>query len=225
MSATKISPKIILVIDVGGTHLKIGTTGSRKLIKVPSGPAMTAAQMAATVRKAVVGIKYDAVSIGYPGPVVNNQPTLEPHNLGKGWVKFDYKNAFGRPVKIINDAAMQALGDHLGGRTLFLGLGTGLGSALVIDGKVLPLELAHLPYKKGGSYEEFLGTAGLKRVGKKKWRRYVNDVVSRLKNALLADTVVLGGGNVRLIEEFPPGVRPGKNANAIRGGYRLWNQP
>jgi polyphosphate glucokinase len=225
MSATKISPKIILVIDVGGTHLKIGTTGSRKLIKVPSGQTMTAAQMAATVRKAVVGIKYDAVSIGYPGPVVNNQPTLEPHNLGQGWVKFDYKNAFGRPVKIINDAAMQALGDHLGGHTLFLGLGTGLGSALVIDGKVLPLELAHLPYKKGGSYEEFLGTAGLKRVGKKKWRRYVNDVVSRLKNALLADTVVLGGGNVRLVEKFPPGVRPGKNANAIRGGYRLWNQP
>jgi polyphosphate glucokinase len=225
MSATKISPKTILVIDVGGTHLKIGTTGSRKLIKVPSGPAMTAAQMAATVRKAVVGIKYDAVSIGYPGPVAKNRPLREPHNLGKGWMKFDYKNAFGRPVKIINDAAMQALGDHLGGRTLFLGLGTGLGSALVIDGKVLPLELAHLPYKKGGSYEEFLGTAALKRVGKKKWRRCVNDVVSRLKNALLADSVVLGGGNVRLIEEFPPGVRPGKNANAIRGGYRLWNQP
>jgi polyphosphate glucokinase len=225
MSVTKISPKIILVIDVGGTHLKIGTTGSRKLIKVPSGPTMTAAQMAATVRKTVVGVKYDAVSIGYPGPVVKNRPLLEPHNLGKGWVKFDYKNAFGRPVKIINDAAMQALGDHLGGHTLFLGLGTGLGSALVIDGKVLPLELAHLPYKKVGSYEEFLGTAGLKRVGKKKWRRYVNDVVSRLKNALLADSVVLGGGNVRLIEEFPPGVRPGKNANAIRGGYRLWNQP
>ena len=225
MSAPKISPKIILVIDVGGTHLNICTTGSRKLIKVPSGPTMTAAQMAATVRKAVVGVKYDAVSIGYPGPVVKSRPLREPHNLGKCWVKFDYKNAFGRPVKIINDAAMQALGDHLGGHTLFLGLGTGLGSALVIDGKVLPLELAHLPYKKGGSYEEFLSTAGLKRVGKKKWRRYVNDVVSRLKNALLADTVVLGGGNVRLIEKFPPGVRPGKNANAIRGGYRLWNQP
>jgi polyphosphate glucokinase len=186
---------------------------------------MTAAHMAAAVRKAVVGIKYDAVAIGYPGPVLNNQPSLEPHNLARGWVKFDYKNAFGRPVKIINDAAMQALGDHRGGRMLFLGLGTGLGSALVVHGKVLPLELAHLPYKKGGSYEDYLGNAGLKRFGKKKWRRYVNDVVTRLRNALLADSVVLGGGNVRLIDEFPPGVRPGKNANAIRGGYRLWNEP
>jgi polyphosphate glucokinase len=224
MPAAKAIPKIILVIDVGGTQLKIGTTGSRRIIKIPSGLTMTAAQMATAVRKAVVGVKYDAVSIGFPGPVVKNRPLLEPHNLGKGWVKFDYQHAFGRPVKIINDAAMQALGDHLGGRTLFLGLGTGLGSALVIDGKVLPLELAHLPCKKGRSYEEFLGTAGLKRVGKKKWRRYVMDVVSRLKAAFIADTVVLGGGNVRLIEEFPPNVRPGKNANAIRGGYRLWNQ-
>jgi polyphosphate glucokinase len=225
MNAKKLQPKIILVVDVGGTNLKISTTGSRKIIKIPSGPTMTAARMAAAVRKAVVGIKYDAVAIGYPGPVVKNQPSLEPHNMARGWVKFDYKNAFGRPVKIINDAAMQALGDHRGGRMLFLGLGTGLGSALVVDGKVLPLELAHLPYKRGGSYEDYLGNAGLKRFGKKKWRRYVNDVVNRLKNALLADTVVLGGGNVRLMDEFPPGVRAGKNANAIRGGYRLWNAP
>jgi polyphosphate glucokinase len=225
MKLKQLKPKIILVVDVGGTNLKIGTTGSRKIIKIPSGPTMTAAHMAAAVRKAVVGIKYDAVAIGYPGPVLNNQPSLEPHNLARGWVKFDYKNAFGRPVKIINDAAMQALGDHRGGRMLFLGLGTGLGSALVVHGKVLPLELAHLPYKKGGSYEDYLGNAGLKRFGKKKWRRYVNDVVTRLRNALLADSVVLGGGNVRLIDEFPPGVRPGKNANAIRGGYRLWNEP
>lgn len=222
MPATKTPPKIILVIDVGGTHLKIGTTGSRRIIKIPSGLTMTAAQMAAAVRKVVVGVKYDAVSIGFPGPVVKNRPLLEPHNLGKGWVKFDYQHAFGRPVKIINDAAMQALGDHLNGCTLFLGLGTGLGSALVVDGKVLPLELAHLPYKKNRTYEEFLGTAGLKRVGNKKWRHYVCDVVSRLKAAFIADSVVLGGGNVRLIEDFPLGVRAGKNANAIRGGYRLW---
>ena len=222
--AIKPAPKLILVIDVGGTHLKIGTTGSRAITKIASGSAMTAAQMAAVVRQVVVGVKYDAVSIGYPVPVVKNRPLREPHNLGPGWVKFDYQHAFGRPVKIINDAAMQALGDHLGGRTLFLGLGTGLGSALVVDGRVLPLELAHLPYKKGRSYEEFLGTAGLQRAGKKKWRRYVMDVVSRLKAAFIADTVVLGGGNVRLIETFPPGVRAGKNANAIRGGYRLWTQ-
>jgi len=222
--AIKPAPKLILVIDVGGTHLKIGTTGSRAITKIASGSAMTAAQMAAVVRQVVVGVKYDAVSIGYPVPVVKNRPLREPHNLGPGWVKFDYQHAFGRPVKIINDAAMQALGDHLGGRTLFLGLGTGLGSALVVDGRVLPLELAHLPYKKGRSYEEFLGMAGLQRAGKKKWRRYVMDVVSRLKAAFIADTVVLGGGNVRLIETFPPGVRAGKNANAIRGGYRLWTQ-
>jgi polyphosphate glucokinase len=224
MRATKAVPKIVLVIDVGGTHLKVGTTGSRHIIKLPSGPSMTAAQMAAAVRQAVVGIKYDAVAIGYPGPVVKNRPLREPHNLGHGWVKFDYNAAFGRPVKMINDAAMQALGDHLGGRTLFLGLGTGLGSALVIDGSVLPLELAHLPYKKGGTYEQYLGNAALKRLGKKKWRRYVNDVVIRLKNAFIADTVVLGGGNVRLIEEFPPDVRAGNNEHAIRGGYRLWEQ-
>jgi len=224
MSAAKTRPKTILVIDVGGTHLKVCTTGNRTIIKIPSGPTMTAAQMAAAVRKAVVGVKYDAVSIGFPGPVVENHPLLEPHNLGKGWVKFDYQHAFGRPVKMINDAAMQALGDHLSGRTLFLGLGTGLGSALVVDGNVLPLELAHLPYKKGRSYEKYLGTANLKRVGKKKWRRYVADVVGLLKAAFIADSVVLGGGNVRLIEKFPPHVRAGKNANAIRGGYRLWHR-
>lgn len=223
MSVTQSKRKIILVVDVGGTHLKIATTGSRKVVKIASGPAMTAAQMAAAVRKAVVGVKYDAVAIGYPGPVVHNQPALEPHNLGRGWVKFDFKTAFGRPVKIINDAAMQALGSHRGGRMLFLGLGTGLGSALVIDGHVLPLELAHLPYKNGRSYEEFLGTAGLKRAGKKKWRGCVAEVVRLLKQALLADHVVLGGGNARLVKEFPPGVEFGRNTNAIRGGYRLWN--
>lgn len=224
MRAKKLKPKIILVVDVGGTHLKISTSGSRKLIKLPSGPTMTAAQMAAAVRKAVVGIKYDAVAIGYPGPVINNQPVLEPHNLGRGWVKFDYKTAFGRPVKIINDAAMQALGGHRGGCMLFLGLGTGLGSALVIKGHVLPLELAHLPYKKNRSYEAYLGTAGLKRAGKRKWRGDVAVVVGLLKKALLADHVVLGGGNARLIKTFPPGVEPGRNTNAIRGGYRLWSE-
>ncbi len=224
MSVTPLKPKTILVVDVGGTHLKIATTGSRKVIKVLSGPTMTAAQMAAAVRKAVVGIKYDAVAIGYPGPVINNQPMREPHNLGRGWVMFDFKTAFGRPVKIINDAAMQALGGHRGGRMLFLGLGTGLGSALVIDGHVLPLELAHLPYIKNRSYEDFLGTAGLKRLGKKKWRSHVAAVTGLLKQALLVDYVVLGGGNARLIKQFPPGVAFGKNTNAIRGGYRLWNQ-
>jgi polyphosphate glucokinase len=215
-------PKKILIIDVGGTHIKIHLTGFGKTVKLLSGPTMTAARMAAAVRSAATGWKYDAVSIGYPGPVKDNRPVLEPHNLGGGWIHYDFKKAFGRPVKIINDAAMQALGGHIGGRMLFLGLGTGLGSALVIDESVLPLELAHLPYKKNRSYEEYLGNAGLKRLGKKKWLYHVEVVVGLLRRALLADYVVLGGGNVRLIKKFPPGVTPGENANAFRGGQRLW---
>jgi polyphosphate glucokinase len=180
--------------------------------------------MAKADKNATVGWQYDAVSIGYPGPVKDNQPVLEPHNLGGGWVRFDYQKAFGKPVKIINDAAMQALGGHTGGRMLFLGLGTGLGSALVIDRTVLPLELAHLPYRKNRSYEEYLGTAGLKRLGKKKWQSHVKIVVELLKRALLVDYVVLGGGNVRLLKKFPPNVIPGKNSNAILGGQRLWEK-
>ena len=217
----KTAPEKILVLDVGGTNLKIRATGTA-LVKIPSGPTMTAAQMVTAVKKVSAGWKFDAISIGYPGPVKDNQPLREPHNLGGGWVKFNFKKAFGRPVKIINDAAMQALGSHIGGRTLFLGLGTGLGSALVIDGSVLPLELAHLPYKKNRSYEEYLGDAARKRLGKKKWLQHVEEVISLLKAALLADRVVLGGGNARLIEKFPPGVEAGKNANAFIGGQRLW---
>lgn len=215
------APEKILVVDVGGTNLKIRATGTA-LVKVPSGPTMTAAQMAAAVKKVSADWKFDAVSIGYPGPVKDNRPLREPHNLGGGWVKFDFKKAFRRPVKIINDAAMQALGSHIGGRTLFLGLGTGLGSALVIDGSVLPLELAHLPYKKNRSYEEYLGDAARKRLGKKKWLHHVEEVISLLQAALLADRVVLGGGNVRLIKHFAPGVEAGGNANAFLGGQRLW---
>ena len=219
----KTQSKKILVIDVGGTNLKIQASGMKEAVKVPSGPKMTAAQMAAAVKKVSVNWQFDAVSIGFPGPVKDNRPVREPHNLGGGWVKFDFKKAFGKPVKIINDAAMQALGSHTGGCTLFLGLGTGLGSALVIDGGVLPLELAHLPYHKNKSYEEYLGNLAMKRLGKKKWRKHVEEVVLLLKNALLADTVVLGGGNARLIKTFPPGVEAGKNANAFAGGERLWH--
>ena len=221
----KSPPQKILVIDVGGTHVKFHVPGLGKVVKINSGHATTAAQMAAAVKNISAGWQYDAVTIGYPGPVKNNRPLREPHNLGGGWVKFNYQKAFGRPVHIINDAAMQALGGHTGGRMLFLGLGTGLGSALVVGDTVLPLELAHLPYKKNRSYEEYLGTAGLKRLGKKKWQRHVAEVVRLLKNALLVDYVVLGGGNARLVEKFPPGVRRGKNSNAIRGGRRLWHQP
>jgi polyphosphate glucokinase len=218
----KTETKKILVIDVGGTNIKIHAPGIRQPVKVPSGPRMTAAQMAAAVKKVSAGWQFDAVSIGFPGPVKNNRPLREPHNLGGGWMKFDFKKFFDRPVKMINDAAMQALGSHVGGRTLFLGLGTGLGSAMVMDDALLPMELAHLPYKKNKTYEQYLGEAALIKYGKKRWRKHVADVVELLRNALLADTVVLGGGNARLVKKFPEGVTAGKNVNAFIGGERLW---
>ena len=215
----------ILVIDIGGTHVKVLATGHRQRVEFPSGPKMTPAKMVAAVWAATAGWKYDAVSIGYPGPVVHGHPLCEPHNLGPGWVGFDFKKAFGgRPVKIINDAAMQALASYKGRRMLFLGLGTGLGAALIVDGVLEPLELAHLPYQKGRTYEDYLGLAGLKRLGKRKWRRHVNEVVKLFKAALEADYVVLGGGNARLLKKLPPGSCLGNNANAFRGGYRLWSK-
>ena len=215
----------ILVIDVGGTHLKLLATGRKQRVKLPSGPDMTPAKMVAAVRAATVGWRYDAVSIGYPGPVLRDRPVSEPHNLGRGWVRFDFKKAFGRrPFKIINDAAMQALGSYRGKRMLFLGLGTGLGSTLIVEGVIAPMELVHLPYKNGRSYEDFVGLAGLKRLGIRKWRRHVNEVVTLLKTALEADHVVLGGGNAKLLNKLPPGVRLGDNANAFRGGFRLWSK-
>ena len=215
----------VLVIDVGGTHVKLLATGRRNRIELPSGPDLTPKKMVAAVRAATAGWDYDVVSIGYPGAVVHGRPFLEPHNLGRGWVRFDYGRAFGRPVKIINDAAMQALGSYRGGRMLFLGLGTGLGSAMIVDGVLEPMELAHLPYKKGRTYEDYVGIAGLERLGKKKWRKHVADVVERLKAALQADYVVLGGGNARLLKKLPPGARLGENSNAFRGGFRLWTMP
>src|SRR5512137_2053246 len=209
----------ILVIDVGGTHVKVLASGHKKRVEIPSGPKMTPAKMVVAVRAATAGWEYDAVSIGYPGPVVHGRPLSEPHNLGRGWVGFDFKKAFGgRPVKIINDAAMQALGSYKGRRMLFLGLGTGLGSAFIVDGVLEPMELAHLPYKKGHTYEDYIGKAALKRFGKKKWRRCVADVVTRLKAALEADDVVVGGGNARFLRTVPKGVRLGANANAFTGG-------
>ena len=214
----------ILVIDIGGTHVKVLATGHRKFVEIPSGSKMTPAKMVAAVRAATAGWKYDSVSIGYPGAVVHGRPFTEPHHLGSGWVGFNFRKAFDRPVKIINDAAMQALGSYQGGRMLFLGLGTGLGSALIVENVLEPLELAHLPYQKGRSYEDYLGQAGLERLGKKKWRHHIKEVVKQLKAALQADYVVLGGGNVRLLKKLPPGTRPGNNANAFQGGFRLWNK-
>jgi len=212
----------ILVLDVGGAHVKILATGHQEMVEFPSGPKMTPVKMAAEVKKATAGWKYDAISIGYPGAVVHGHPLVEPLHLGSGWVGFDFKKAFDRPVKIVNDAAMQALGSYEGGRMLFLGLGTGLGSAMIVDNVLEPMELAHLPYKKGRTYEDYVGNAGLKRQGKKKWRHQVNKVAQQFKTALQADYVVLGGGNSRLLKKLSPGIRLGKNANAFKGGYRLW---
>ncbi|HZL79701.1 MAG TPA: ROK family protein [Candidatus Limnocylindrales bacterium] len=214
----------ILVIDVGGTHVKVRATGQKTHMEISSGSGMTAKKMVAAVRKIIAGWKYEAITIGYPGPVLHEHIVGEPHNLGKGWVTFNFQKAFGCPVKIINDAAMQALGSYAGRRMLFLGLGTGLGSAMIVDGVLEPMELAHLPYKKGRAYEDYVGLAGLKRLGKKKWRRHVSDVVNLLKSALEVDYVVLGGGNARLLKKLPPGSRLGDNANAFRGGLRLWSE-
>ncbi len=215
----------ILVIDIGGTFLKLYATGHLEPIKVPSGPAMTPRKMVKAVKQATAGWHYDAVSIGYPGPVIHGKPLHEPANLAKGWMGFDFKKAFGCPVKIINDAAMQALGSYRGGRMLFLGLGTGLGSALIVDGVLEPMELAHLPYKGGKTFEDHVGAAAIKRLGEKRWMKSVFEVVAQLKTALQADYVVLGGGNSKRLATLPKGIYHGDNSNACEGGFRLWQEP
>jgi polyphosphate glucokinase len=212
----------VLVIDVGGTNVKVSANGQAQVRKFPSGPTLTAKQMVDGVLGLVGDWNYEVITIGYPGPVIHGRLALEPVNLGPGWVDFDFTAAFGKPVKLINDAAMQALGSYEGGRMLFLGLGTGLGSAMIIDQVVAPLELAHLPYKKGRTFEDYLGLRGLKRLGKKKWQKAVEDVVARLQAALVAGSVVLGGGNAKLLKRLPPGTRMGDNRNAFLGGMRLW---
>jgi polyphosphate glucokinase len=211
----------VLVVDVGGTNVKLLATGQSERRKFASGPTLTPEKMVADVKDLASDWKYDVVSIGYPGPVLHGHPAAEPHNLAPGWVGFDYQAAFGCPVKVVNDAAMQALGSYNGGKLLFLGLGTGLGTTLIVDGIVEPLELAHLPYKKG-TYEDYVGLRGMERVGKKKWRRNVEDVVAHLIAALGPNDVVLGGGNVKELKGLPPLCRVGDNANAFLGGFRLW---
>jgi polyphosphate glucokinase len=211
----------VLAVDVGGTHVKILAIGHKKPRKFPSGPALTPKQMVAGVHELAGDWRYDAVSIGYPGPVLRGRPVAEPHNLGRGWVGFDFGAAFKRPVKVVNDAAMQALGSYRRGKMLFLGLGTGLGSAMIVDGVLEPMELGHLPYKSH-TFEDYVGIRGLERFGKKKWRQHVADVVAHLIAALEPEDVVLGGGNVKQLKELPPGCRAGDNANAFLGGFRLW---
>ena len=217
--------KRILVVDVGGNNVKVSMAGRKEPLKIPSGPEMTAARMAAAVRKAAAGWKYDVVSIGFPGAVKNGRPSHEPRNLGGGWMRFNFRKAFGKPVKVLNDAAMQALGSYEGGRMLFLGLGTGLGSALVAEGVLMPMELAHLPYRNGRTYEDYVGERGLVRLGPKKWRRHVHKVVEILRQGLQADNVVLGGGQTKKLKKVPPGIRLGGNEHAILGGLRLWDEP
>ena len=212
----------VLVIDVGGTNIKVSMGGKDSPLKIPSGSDMNASRMAEEVKKATAGWPYEAVSIGYPGPVTNGRPVIEPKNLGAGWVRFDYDKAFSKPVRVVNDAAMQALGSYQGGRMLFLGLGTGLGSAFVANGQLEPLELAHLPYRNGRTYEDYVGLRGFKRLGRKKWQRHVETVIELLKHGLQADYVMLGGGQTKKLKGLPPGVRIGDNSHAILGGIRLW---
>jgi polyphosphate glucokinase len=211
----------VLTIDIGGTNIKILATGQQEPRKFPSGPTMSPREMVDGVKKLAADWKYDVVSIGYPGVVVKDRILTEPHNLAKGWIGFDFKAAFRRPVKIINDAAMQALGSYKKGQMLFLGLGTGLGSAMVVEGIVVPMELGHLSYRNG-TYEDYVGLRGLKRLGKKKWRKHVAFGVNRLISALQLDDVVLGGGNAKNLKKLPPSCRQGDNAYAFAGGFRMW---
>ena len=213
--------KKVLVLDVGGTNLKLLLTGDQEPTKVPSGPRFTPRALVEAVRERMSGKAYDVVTIGFPAAIVDGKITHEPHNLGRGWVKFDFAKALGKPVKLVNDAAMQALGSYEGGTMLFLGLGTGLGSALVVGGQVAPLELAHLPYRRG-EYEDYVGLRGYEKFGKKTWRAHVARVASLLKAAMVADYVVIGGGQAKKLKEMPPGCRAGSNLNAFKGGQRVW---
>jgi polyphosphate glucokinase len=213
----------VLVIDIGGTHIKVASTDNLVPIKIVSGPTMDAAQMAQQVLAATAAWDYDVISVGYPGPVAHDRPLAEPHNLAAGWIDFPYQKTFRKPIRFINDAAMQALGGYREGRMLFLGTGTGLGATFIFDGTVIPLEVAHLPYKHGFSYEDYLGAAGLERRGKKRWRKSVLDVIALFRAAFVADYVLLGGGNAKLMKHLPEGVILGANANAVQGGIKLWD--
>ena len=212
----------VLAVDVGGSHVKILATGQKQKREIVSGPRMTARQMVSRVKKLSEGWAYEVVSVGFPGPVLHNRPVAEPYNLGLGWMGFDFASAFDLPVRVVNDAAMQALGSYEGGKMLFLGLGTGLGSTMIVNGIVEPMELGHLPYKKG-TYEDYVGNQGLDRVGKKRWRKLVKDVVERLVTALGPEDVVIGGGNIIHLKKLPRGCRAGNNAHAFVGGFRMWN--
>jgi polyphosphate glucokinase len=213
----------VLAIDVGGSHVKTRVSGRREMRQFESGPRLTPRQMVKRVHELTGEWVYDVVSIGYPGIVLHGKVFTEPHHLGGGWVGFDFAKAFGRPTRVMNDAAMQAIGSYEGGRMLFLGLGTGLGSALIVDGIVAPMELAHLMFKKGRSYEDYVGDSGRRRLGEKKWSKIVAAVVQQLSTVLEADYVVLGGGNARKLRRLPRSARLGNNDFAFIGGFRVWH--
>jgi polyphosphate glucokinase len=211
----------VLAVDVGGSHVKVLLNGLDERRRFTSGPDMTAKQMVEGVLELTEDWDYTGVSVGVPGPVVDGKVVREPVNLGKGWEGFDFEAALGKPTKVINDAAMQAFGSYAGGRMLFLGLGTGLGTTMIFDGVLAPMELGHLPYRKA-TFEDYVGEAALERVGHKRWKKAVFDTIERLSAALLPDYVVLGGGNARNLGELPPNCRLGHNEDAFLGGFRLW---
>jgi polyphosphate glucokinase len=213
---------IVLAIDIGGSHVKMRLSNGGEDMRDVSGPNLTPRKMMNIIKKLTKGRHFDVVSMGYPGPVIHNRILAEPYNLGKGWVKFDFKKAFGKPRKVVNDALMQAIGNYEGGRMLFLGLGTGLGAAMIVENVAQPMELAHLPYKKGKTFEDYAGERGLKKFGKKKWRKNVFDIVTHVTAALEPDTIVIGGGNATLLDKLPPKCKIGANTNAFIGGFRLW---
>jgi polyphosphate glucokinase len=221
-TTTRGRKRVILSVDVGGSHVKVMTNKTRAKREFVSGPSLSAKEMVSKIAELTKDWSYDVISVGYPGPVMNDRPTTQPYNLGPGWKGFDFAKAFGRPTKVVNDALMQALGSYEGGKMLFLGLGTGLGSAMIVDGALVPMELGHLPYRKDKVFEDFVGAAGLKRHGRKKWAAHVHDVVERLVAALEPDYVVLGGGNADKLSALPKKSRLGKNGNAFLGGFRLW---
>jgi predicted NBD/HSP70 family sugar kinase len=221
-AAPRRTPRRILVIDVGGTHVKFRLDDRGRIGKFPSGPELGPERMVRKILKCTAGLRYEAVSMGYPGLVFRGRIAGEPHNLAVGWVGFDFAAAFGRPVRIVNDAAMQAIGSYRGGRMLFLGLGTGLGATLIIDGVIEPTEIGHMPYKRGRTFEDYLGERGRRRLGTRAWRKAVAEVVGQLRLALEADYVVLGGGNAVRLKKLPPDAQRGDNRNAFRGGVRLW---
>lgn len=219
------SRRTVLAIDVGGSHVKVMTNKDRTKREFVSGPHLTAKAMVKGVKKLTSDWSYDVITVGYPGPVVRNHPLADPYNLGRGWKRFDFEKAFGRPTRVVNDAAMQALGSYHGGRMLFLGLGTGLGSSLIIDGVIEPMELGHVPYRKGRTFEDYAGIRGLKRMGLKKWRKRVIEIVKDLTAAFEPDYVILGGGNVAKLDKLPPKTRRGNNSDAFEGGFKLWDEP